>query len=299
MKIKYILYITLSFYLLVSCSKDRIEPPKNQYEDIQIYFDTKKQKEQEFVITKKGTAPIIGAQGSKIWITKEHLQMPNGAAILYPYTLKLIELYSAKDMIYYQIPSTIEKRPTRTAGKFKITAVKDGEELSLKTDTFFYLGVVNEAPDNKKIVYYGTEKSTVLYWTSDLTSFGLKKLSNPYFDVVSDGYKGAIGKMGWVACDTLYTKPTCTLSFTSETDELDNVAIFVYAPKENILIKVYQQQSTIIPANTNLEIIAMGIDDENKLYSQLIKANYQTNATVDISLQEITDVALTAVLDSL
>jgi hypothetical protein len=299
MKIRYIYYSLPLIFLLLSCSKDRIEPPKNQYENIQTYFDTKKQTEQEFVITKKGQSPITGAQGTKIWITKEHLQMPNGSDILYPYTVKLIALYTAKDMIYYQMPSMIEKKPTRTAGKFKITAVKDGEELSLKTDTFFYLDVVSENPNNSKIVYYGTDKSGVIYWTDNLTDFGLKRLDNSYFNAISGAYRGAIGKMGWIACDTLYSKTTGTLTFTSEVDELDNVAIFVYAPKENVLIKVYQQQSNIIPFNTDLEIIAMGIDRENKLYSQLIKTNYQTNSTVNISLQAITDEALTLVLDSL
>ena len=91
--------LTISTILFSSCKKDRIESQEkqiNDYQSMNNYFDTKKQHEQEFIIDTAGTGPIVGNQGTKIYVSKDLLMFPNGDSVHWPYTVKLIELYTPK-----------------------------------------------------------------------------------------------------------------------------------------------------------------------------------------------------------
>jgi len=109
------------------CSKDRVdaEDEKSSYKSANEYLDARKQAEQEYEITEDGTGPIVAQQGTKVWAVKEKLMFPNGDAVTYPYTVKIVELYTPKDMIYYQMPSTSGLNLLTTAGEVRIKAVKE------------------------------------------------------------------------------------------------------------------------------------------------------------------------------
>ncbi len=126
--------MAVSSLAFVQCSKDRIEEKQqmNEYEPINNYFDNKKQDEQEFVVDTNGQGPIVGNQGTKIWAEKTKLMYPNGDSVYFPYTVKLVELYTPKDMIYYQMPTVASGSLLTTGGEVRIRAFKDGQELLLR-----------------------------------------------------------------------------------------------------------------------------------------------------------------------
>src|ERR1035437_6313588 len=126
-KISSILFCSLlavSSVVYYSCSKDRIQQrtPLNDYNSPNNYFDTKKQAERTFVIDTNGTGPIVGNQGTNIWMGKSCLMYPNGDSVYFPFTVKLVELYTPKDMIYYQMPTVASDTILETAGEIRLRA---------------------------------------------------------------------------------------------------------------------------------------------------------------------------------
>ena len=141
--------------VIYSCSKERIES-KNTYSPVNTYLDSKKQKEQEFIIDSTGSGPIVGNQGTKIWTGKQCLMFPNGDSVTWPFTVKLVELYTPKDMIYYQQPTVASVGILKTDGEIRLRAFKNTTELKLKPDPCMAaIEMPNAAPQTGMRVFYG------------------------------------------------------------------------------------------------------------------------------------------------
>ena len=123
--------LCVSSIIIFSCSKERIQPQTelNAYNSPNSYLDTKQESEQEFTIDSAGTGPIIGNQGTKIWTGKPCLQMPNGDTVIYPFKIKLVELYSPKQMIYYRMQTVASGNILETDGEIRLRAFKNNTEL--------------------------------------------------------------------------------------------------------------------------------------------------------------------------
>ncbi|HOU97283.1 MAG TPA: hypothetical protein PLP65_00380 [Bacteroidales bacterium] len=294
--IPFIAAITFSSFFFVQCSKDRIEQKQqiNEYEPINNYFDTKKQEEQEFVIDTNGQGPIIGNQGTKIWCDKSKLMYPNGDSVYYPYTVKLVELYTPKDMIYYQMPTVASGNLLTTGGEVRIRAFKNGQELVLRPNKTWTVEMPNSTPLSGMNIYYGTINSNIVNWIQN---------PNEFFTTTSYGYVGEISRLGWIGCGKLAVLTGTSFSnftFSSTTDNLQNVAIFMYYHNLKSLMQVYNQSSGNAPVGDTVKIVMMGINSSQQLYYFYQKMPVSsTNTQLNISLSPITDASMTAILDSL
>jgi hypothetical protein len=295
-KIKTLLFLTLVLSLasVSSCSKDRIDPEEklSDYDQMDDYYDTKKQEEQIFEIDNSGEGPIIGNQGTKLWISDEKLMYTNGDSIHLPYTLKLIELYTPKDMIYFQMPTVSGGTLLTTGGEIRVRAFKNDEELVLRPNETWTVEMPNNGPESDMKIYYGVENTSFVDWT-------VNPAGN--FNTTSYGYIGEIKKLGWIACgkDASNSTSTTNYSFTSTTDNLQFVSIFIYLPDSKSLMQVYNQTSGALPLGENIKIILMGINDSTQLFSYYQETQVSTNNQVDVTLTSISDTDLTAILDAL
>jgi len=278
-----------------SCSKDRTEPKDNRadYQKMDDYYNSKKQKEQEFEIDNSGNGPIIGNQGTKIWISKEKLMYPNGDSVHWPFTIKLVELYKPKDMIWYQMPTVSSGTLLTTGGEVRVRAFKDNVELILRPDETWTVEMPNSHPDSAMKIYYGVEAASFVDWTP-----------NPAgnFNTTSYGYTGEIKKMGWTACGKeAYNSSASTIaySFTSKTDNLNYVGIFLYLPDKKGLMQAYNQTSAALPIGEKMKIIMMAMNDSSQLFSFNKEIQISTNNQIDVTLTKISDAELTAILDGL
>jgi len=295
-KIQFLLILALGSLFFIQCSKERIEDKQqvNEYEPINNYFDTKKQQEQEFVIDTNGQGPIIGNQGTKIWAIKSNLMYPNGDSVYFPFTVKLVELYTPKDMIYYQMPTVASGMLLTTGGEVRIRAFKNGQELMLRPNKTWAVEMPNSSPLTGMKIHYGSANSGIINWIQN---------PNEDFTVTSYGYLGLISRLGWIGCGkqavasgTTYTNYT----FSSTTDNLQNVATFMYYSNLKSLMQVYNQTSGNAPIGDTVKIVMMGINSHQQLYYYYLKTT--VNATtnhLNISLTPISDAAMTALLDSL
>lgn len=305
MKTSKILFKTLSILLFISslsmlntsCSKERIEPEPeqqlNDYQSINNYFDTKKQDEQEFVIDTTGNAPIIGHEGTKIWASKEMFMFANGDSVNWPYTIKLIELYPAKDMIYYQMPTVGNGDLLTSHGEIKITAYKDGEELVLRPNHSIIVEMPNSAPDTNMQIFYGVNNNSIIDWNNSPAG---------NFTTSSYGYTGNVKTLGWVSCakNPNFTASYTTYNFTSTTDNLQNVSKFIYLPNSKALMQIYGSTSGNLPIGEDIKIIFIGINNNNELFHFYSETTVSSSSnSVNVEMTQITDSNLTTLLDNL
>jgi len=294
--------IIFSLAFSFSCKKDRIQQNTNEYDDINNYFNQKKQEEQIFVIDSGGSDPIIGNQGTMIWLSKECLQTPDGNSITWPFVVKLVELYKPKDMIYYQMPSVSSLGILETDGEIRLRAFKDSIELELKPfPCHCIVHMPNSNPKDYMKVFYGFQNNQKPDWTTNLSQFGISSQINPAFVAMSDtGYIGQIARLGWIGCDSLAgTTSGVKLNFVSSTDILDNVGIFIYFPNTRTVMQVYNQESTVFPSGSSVKLICIGIQSDGTLYKYFSAFSVSSNTEVEIEMEETTDAELTLLLNSL
>ncbi len=293
-----ILATTLMFS---SCSRDRIERDLNTYESPNAYLDSKKQDEQVFVIDTAGEGPIIGNQGTAIWGSIDCLQLPGGGEVTYPFLVKLVELYTPKDMIYYRMPTVSAGMPLETAGEIRLRAEKDGQELSLSQPCAFKVSMPNAAPQlNYMNVYYGNENGDVVDWTMDLGVWGITQTQNPVFDVDTIGYTAFIEKLGWINADrSVSTSGTYNITFDSEEDDLTNVLFFAYLPDTKTLLQSNEGVISGVPAGASAKIVAIAVNANGSLFHFNQELTVNGNSTVMVIMTEISDPDLTNLLDSL
>jgi len=287
-----IIAITL---ITFSCKKDRIQPPPpnqlNSYTPVNSYLDSKKQQEQEFIINGPGNDTIMGNQGTRIYGTKNCLMLPNGDTIDYPFSIKLVELYTPKDMIYYQMSTVASGDILETDGEIRLRAFKGTQELALKPSPCAYdIEMPNTSPKSYMHIFYGTNSNSNVNWTD----------SQVGFTTTAYGYLGYPTTLGWINCDNKIGNGTGnTLSFTSSTDDLTNVGIFIYFTSIKGVMQVFNASSSNIPSGSSVKIVMIGVNSSGNLFSYTESRTVNASATIDVSLTQTTDAALTTYLDNL
>ena len=286
-----LIVITTLSLISTSCKKDRIDPPEetlNEYNSVNQYLDSKKQNEQDFEITGPSNDTITGNQGTKIIGGKNCLQDANGDTIAYPYTIHLVELYTPKDMIYWQMPTVSGGNILETDGEIRIRATKNGQNLSLSCPYSFWMP--NSAPNSNMTIFTGADNGTFVDWSNTSTAFNL----------ISYGYEGSTSAFGWLNADIqVGTGSGHTLTFTSQVDDLTNVGIFIYVPASQTVIQVYNMTSGLIPNGTSVKVVMMAQDASGNLFSYTESRTVTNSVTIDMALSQTTDAALTTHLNGL
>lgn len=287
------LIITSFSVFYFSCSKDRIKTQLNTYSPVNTYLDSKKQPEQEFIIDTTGSGPIVGNQGTKIWGGKQCLMFPNGDSVTWPFTIKLVELYKAKDMIYYQMPTISAGAILNTDGEIRLRAFKNGTELLLKpSPCIAQIEMPCAAPQSGMHVLNGITTSGHPDWTDN----------NPVnlFTANTASYTASITTLGWINCgQSAGSTSNSTLTFTSTTDDLTNVGIFIYFPATKTVMQAYNSVSGLIPNGSAVKIVAIGVNASGNLFYFSLNQTVGSSSSIDITLSATTDAALTTLLNGL
>ena len=284
--------IVVTSVINTGCKKDRIEPPVeeilNEYNSVNEYLDTKKQDEQDFEITGPSNDTLIGNQGTRIYGGKSCLEDINGDTINYPFFIHLIELYTPKDMIYWQMPTVAGGNVLETDGEISIRASKNGQDLFLSCPYGFEMP--NALPNSSMTMFTGTNNGSFVNWSNTGTPFIL----------TGYGYLGSINSFGWINADIqVGTGSGHTLTFTSQVDDLSNVGVFIFIPATQTVMQIYNMTSGLIPNGSSVKIVMIAIDGSGQLFSYTESRTINSSATIDMSLSQTTDAALTTYLNSL
>jgi hypothetical protein len=287
--------VVLTILLLgvsASCSDERIEPKNNktEYESAEEYLESKKQLEQEYEITEEGQNPLIGEEGTKIYGSKDLLMFANGDSVDFPYTIKLIELYTPKEMIYAEVSSIENNSLLTTHGEIRIRAYKDGEELVLRTNKSWQVEIPNNTPQTDMLIYYGTDSDSKVNWTNSTTTF----------ETTTYGYQGSITKLGWVSCAQQAYESATTIDyyFVSDSISFNNLSVFIYLPEYEGLMQVFDQKSAPLFIGAEMKILILGKQGD-ELFSFYLEDTVSSDEnTIEVLLQSTTDSEVTSILNS-
>jgi len=289
---------TLTFQF--GCSKDRIETkPLNSYSSPNNYLNSKKQTEQQYVIDSGGTCPLTAQQGTQLCMANTCLKFPNATgndSVHFPYTIGIIEIYKPKDMIYAQMPTVASGNILETAGEVRVRAYKNNTELALRPGCFYTIKMPTASPQNYMQAYYGGDGDNYSDWVNNPGP----AVNSNFADTTTGYYSNSILKFGWLNCD--YNRAAATnynLTFTSSTDELTNVAIFVYFPSTKTVMQVFNLVSGSIPNGSSVKIIAIGVKADGSLYKFYKTETVTASASIEVTMESTSDADLTTLLDGL
>lgn len=306
--------LILSIVLLaIACSKDRSillveettptpgEPKKDfvaarssNYENLSVQAQTK-------TIKSDNDLPFVGKQGTQVWLYTRDLKTSNGGAVTYPFDIEVLELFTPKDMILYQMPTVSHGRILSTAGQVRVRAYKDGKELKLNTYSSTQIAVPTKGrPDGFMQLFYGEEVNGQFYdWIpADSTKDGINRGT---IFANQEVYTLFPSRIGWINVDKFYeyTEAKTEISFSSLEPPIENIIIFLYFPELKSIIKVYNGVSGLVPVGRNVKVIALGLTKQEEYYSFFQEFAVQDKQKIEIKLAPTTKDAIIKYLDSL
>lgn len=294
-------------FLVVSCSKQRTEEPElNTYSHPQKFMYDNRPEEQTFVLNGDSAGPIIGNQGTHLWLDSTIFMFPGGGNVPYPIVIKLIELYTPKDIMLYEMPTVGQNIPLGNDGEIRVKAFKDGVELLLKPNKVFPVRMPADAPNPLMSLWYGKPVDAITDWY-DLPS---AVSNNPGIDALElvqalpdSGYYNALSPaLGWLGMDFLYSwnSGNVTVNLTSVTDDLTGVVKYIYIPSVSAVVQLYSNTSITLPAGVPMKLICFAQNQTGAMFSYTQDLNLSAGSTtVEVTMQAITDAALISMLENL
>lgn len=289
---KLLLPILFSGIALVSCNKDRIEE-EAEFQPMDEFYNEHKAEEQEFIIhSDSGSGPLIGKQLTELYGYRNILQYPNGDTVPFPYSIKLIELYTYKDMILYRMPSLAGTAITETGGEIKVRACHDGNELVLIPGKF-YPAVLSTQPTQPNMkVYQGNHPNN---------EYGDWTLSSDGSTVLDTGkYALALGKLGWQNCAKIGTSGglgKITLKVEGKGGEFIN--LFLAMENYHGLVKGNNLEIENAPLGQEATLIAMAMDQNGDFRLHKESITISANQTITLDMKVVSEAALLSELSGL
>jgi len=296
-KVPLMVVVLIIGFCISNCSEQRVD--ENNYTSPDQFMLDNRPEEQVFVIETGGQGgPIVGNQGTQLWAGDSSIFMfPDGGAVSYPITIKLIELYTPKDMILYEMPTVAQGNLLVTGGQIRARAFKDEVELVLRPGRYYEALFPTESIDPNMQLFRGNESNGIVDW-EQLADTALAGVNT----IVGNFYSAIIPQMGWVNCDYFWQvdpDSLTTVTFTSEDDNLDNVVKFLYFDDIHSLMQVYGTVSGNVPIGASVKSICFAVGTSGTLFYHYEEFTITPNHTIQVTLQEISEADLLALLGGL
>jgi hypothetical protein len=263
--------------IFVSCSKERTEDKKTTslaYAPLNNFYSTNAPPEQSFTIDSLGGDTIRALHGTKIWGVPKTIFMykSNHHDIYYPFTIKLIEAYTIKDMILEQLPNVAQSKILQAAGELKVTAFKDTSTLLLKEHCGLPMWAPTSIPDANMKVYYGFTNGTTSDWNIDVTQTDYLFPSDldtvTKLSVSGSGYLMKIAKLGWVGINHTFTYSNSNMTFTvnGTTTNTNYIDLYIIFKNRHSFMKVSSFAASNLPTGEPITVFAIANDTNGQMY---------------------------------
>lgn len=289
---KIFLSILIASVAITSCNKDRIEE-EPEFQSMDAFFNKNKPQEQEFIITSdSGSAPVVGKDGTELWGFRDILMYPNGDTVPLPYSLKLIELYTYKDMILFNMPSLSGTKILETGGEVKIRACHNGNELVVRPGKF-YPAVLSTTPTIANMKVYQGNHPNDVYGDWNLSSDGSSVTDTSKYGL-------ALAKLGWQNCGKIGASTgTTTINFTTDKKGGEFVSLFIASKNYHGLLQGADLKIENAPVGESVTIIAMAMDQNDNYYLQKQTITVTTALTIKLDMTKMSETALLSELAGL
>jgi hypothetical protein len=248
-------FVLISF--LFSCSKDRITT--DEFQSMDEFFEQEQAEVQEFVITNEdGDQPIIGKFGTELFVHSSLFEDTTERKIIeVPYKIKLIELYTVKDLILQKMHSNYIGGGLDYVSALWVSAEKDDVYLKLIDGKFVKANLNTEVRPFVPGVYYGGNQ--IKPWDGWLAS-----ASGSSVGINNEKYEMNLANLGWnMAARFQSLAPRTIIKFNYQGKGLENIQLFAFVNNERQVIKGGVMEIQSVPVNRPVTLIAMAIDQNN------------------------------------
>ncbi len=266
-KVLYALFFLGAGIFLTNCKKDRV--PQDDYQSMDSFYSDNQEEEQELQVDSgSGDCFVTAKKGTRICMSRDMLRDAGGNDIpSYPFKLKVIELYSIKDMILRKQPSVSGSTILETSAEVKVRPFKDGNEAFLKdgrkyvmqTDTF------NQV-NSSMISYYGFDNGGVGDWTNSLSTIYpgfVDTLSSVFasngFYILTPAATGYVSAARQYSSSAQYTPVSISATGTNT----QNIEVYVVFQNLKSVMKVTNLVSAPIPIGESVTLIAFARKQNN------------------------------------
>ncbi|MDQ3193138.1 MAG: hypothetical protein M3Q58_16260 [Bacteroidota bacterium] len=290
--------------ILTSCSKDRVlHPELNEYESLNQFFDDHQEPEQEFIITEDGQCPIVGERGTRLCLGKGNLMRQNADSVQYPFSIFLVELYTPKHMILYRMPNVSDSELIVTGGEIKVRSSEAGNTLLLRQNHLYTAQMPVLSPVSNMSLYYGKDMGSFHNYTTNLSLVapGVSANGSVTVDSSNSYYNLQLPYLGWNSPNYPYNyqSPKTTISFVSQTDDLTNVAKFLYYENNPSVMQVYGNTSGQIPVGVSVKVICFAKNAQGDMFSFEQQTTAAVGQEIEVTLTQTTEAALLSMLENL
>lgn len=281
--------VSLSVIVFNSCKKDRV--PQNDYQNMDSFYDDNKEAEQEYVIDTPGVCPLTCLKGTRICVSNDMFMFADSSSITYPFILKVVELYSIKDMLLWRMPSIAGGNILETSAEIRVRTFKNGNELLLKPGKAYYMETANISVINNNMqVYFGSTGDWV--HSTDTLSVVTDTLSY---------YRLFVGQMGFVSAARLHSSssPNTTITLTVPGTNTQNIQAYLSFRGFKGLMRITNLASGSVPVGESVTLVAFGKKQTNDYVLHEQNFSITSNQQVPLSMQVVTSSALLSALAAL
>lgn len=289
--LKYILPL-VAVVILVACSRARVN--HTSYLPLDSFYDQNKVEEQEFVITSEDTTgEIIGNQGTELIVAKRLFQDANGNEIDFPYSVKLVELYKYKDMIFYQMPNPHASGALNNGGEIRVRACKDNAELDLKSGSFFLANYSSTVTETDMVAFQAEVTSDEKLDKWNLASDG----SNVVVD--NDKYVLSAYSLGWSSPAKNNTSSKTDITFNIQGEGTENIDLAIAFKDFHCVLTGKNLKIEDVPVGESATVIAMAQDNNGNLRLHEQAVTTSSGMSIDLEMSSVSEAELMTVLDNL
>jgi len=205
----------------------------------------------------------------------------------------------------YEMPTVAQGKLLTTDGEIRVRAFKDNTELVLKPNKVYYSQMPSASPNPSMSIFYGNDNGNLVDWEDNASSVssnpGIDALEFITPDTTGQYYDLLIPVMGWINCDYFYNynpDSLTTISFTSNDDDLTNVMKYIYFDDIHSVMQVYGNTSGNVPLSSSVKILCFAQNTSGDMYSYYEEAVVSAGQTVSVTLTQISDADLLALMDT-
>jgi len=298
------LFAIAGIVFLASCSKDRTDKTTNtDYASLDDFYNNNAPPEQSFTIDSLGGDTITGMDGTRIWGIPKTIFMlkTTHSDIYYPYTLKLIEAYSIKNMILSKLPNVAQSSVLKSAGEIKVTAFKNTNELMLKQNCGLSMAAPDSTPDAAMKVYYGFTNGTTNDWNMDVTQTDYIFTTDTvtHISTGSNRYWMKIAKLGWTSIDHTFTYTNSDITFTAAGTNTNLIDVYMIFKNRHSYVKVDNLAASNMPSGEPITIFAIAKDSGGTMYYFMQDYTISNGLVIDLQMNSSTESQILALMAGL
>ncbi|HKR03761.1 MAG TPA: hypothetical protein VJY62_03930 [Bacteroidia bacterium] len=295
MKTKKYLQIAFSSLILFvlalsACKKDRVV--QDDYQSMDSFYNQYKEEEQEYVIDSSGSCPLVCKKGTKLCASADLLQFSGGTGVTYPFTLKVVELYSIKEMLLWRAPATAGGGILETSAEIRVRPFKNGTEVELKPNKTYYMEM-DTMPNlqSSMQMFYGHDSNGIIDWSNSGSSVSV----NSYFYILN------VGETGWVSSARPHTSTAqnTTITITAAGTNTQNIEIYLTFANFKGLMKITNLVSGSVPIGEQVKLFAMAKNQNNDYVLDQQTFTVTGNQQITLNMQVVSEASLLAALDAL